>query len=73
MTFHKTKYSVLKDSDALIILTEWKDFWNPDFNKITELLKSPVIFDGRNLYNPSDLKEKGLTYYGIGRGESVNK
>lgn len=58
----------LKDADALIIVTEWKAFKSPDFAVIKETLKQPVIFDGRNLYEPASVEASGLIYYGIGRG-----
>ena len=62
-----TKYDVLKDSDALVLLTEWKEFRSPDFEKIKEQLKSPVIFDGRNQYFVYDLENKGFEYFQIGK------
>jgi UDPglucose 6-dehydrogenase len=62
-----SKYNVLKDSDALVLLTEWKEFRSPDFEKIKEQLKTPVIFDGRNQYIAYDLENKGLEYYRIGK------
>ena len=61
----------LDGADALVICTEWKSFWNPDFEGLRSRLKRPLIFDGRNLYDPQGLKEMGFTYYAIGRGESV--
>ncbi|MFL2620862.1 MAG: UDP-glucose dehydrogenase family protein [Flavobacteriaceae bacterium] len=64
-----SKYDVLKDSDALVLLTEWKDFRSPDFDKIKIQLKTPVIFDGRNQYNTFSLKEKGFEYYQIGKSK----
>jgi UDPglucose 6-dehydrogenase len=68
-----TKEAALQDADALVICTEWKNFRAPDFDTVKSLLKSPVIFDGRNLYEPDQLHKRGFTYYGIGRGESVRK
>jgi UDPglucose 6-dehydrogenase len=59
----------LDGADAVIIVTEWKEFRSPDFDHLKKQLKSPVIFDGRNLYDPVFLKKQGFTYYGIGRGE----
>jgi UDPglucose 6-dehydrogenase len=62
-----SKYDVLIDSDALVLLTEWKEFRSPDFDKVKSLLKSPIIFDGRNQYNAFNLKEKGFEYFQIGK------
>lgn len=61
----------LKGADALAIVTEWQEFRSPDFDTIKAELKQPAIFDGRNLYDPAFVKGFGLSYYGIGRGESV--
>ncbi len=60
-------YDALKGADALLLITEWNQFRYPDFQKVKNLLKNPVIFDGRNQYNPKELKELGFVYYGIGR------
>ncbi|AVF34078.1 UDP-glucose dehydrogenase family protein [Rahnella sikkimica] len=67
-----TKESALQNADALIICTEWQNFRAPDFDAIKKTLKEPVIFDGRNLYDPERLEKRGFTYYGIGRGASIN-
>jgi len=61
------QYSIINDSDALLLITEWKLYRNPDFLKMKEMMKSPTIFDGRNQYSPQQLKELGFTYKGIGR------
>ncbi len=61
----------LVGADALVICTEWKSFWAPDFDLIERELSTPVIFDGRNLFDPHQLQARGLTYYAIGRGASV--
>jgi len=66
VVYGKRGYEILKGADALVIVTEWNEFREPDFDKIKRLLKTPVIFDGRNIYNPSKLKEMGFEYYGIG-------
>ncbi|XOV81782.1 MAG: UDP-glucose dehydrogenase family protein [bacterium] len=58
----------LNDADGLIVVTEWNEFRSPDFAGIKDALKEPVIFDGRNLYDPELLRQQGLSYYGIGRG-----
>jgi len=65
----ESESEALKSADALIIVTEWQQYRTPDFEKIKLALKQPVIFDGRNIYNPQNLAELGITYYAIGRGE----
>jgi UDPglucose 6-dehydrogenase len=67
ITYVTSKYEALKDADALVLLTEWKEFRSPDFQKIKAQLKTPVIFDGRNQYNTFNLKEMGIEYYQIGK------
>ncbi len=59
--------NALQDADALIIVTEWKAFKSPDFGIIKARLKQPIIFDGRNLFEPADMKKQGFEYFGIGR------
>jgi UDPglucose 6-dehydrogenase len=65
--YFQSKDSVLIDSDALVLLTEWKEFRSPNFEEIKIQLKTPVIFDGRNQYIAYDLENKGLEYYRIGK------
>jgi len=60
-------YDALKGADALLLVTEWNQFRYPDFEKVKKMLNKPVIFDGRNQYNPKELKEFGFKYYAIGR------
>ena len=67
------QYQALESADALILVTEWKQFRNPDFNYIKEKLSEPVIFDGRNQYDPELMATFGLTYSGIGRTKSNSK
>ena len=62
-----SKYEALKDADALVLLTEWKEFRSPDFEEIKVLLKTPVIFDGRNQYSIFNLQDIGIEYYQIGK------
>ena len=62
-----SKYKVLKDANALVLLTEWKEFRSPNFKEIKTQLKTPVIFDGRNQYNTFNLQEMGIEYYQIGK------
>ena len=66
ITYCNSKYEVLQGADALILLTEWKEFRSPDFNEIQTQLKSPIIFDGRNQYNAFHLEDNGFEYYQIG-------
>jgi len=65
--YAENKISALDNADALIIVTEWKEFRSPDFSLIKQCLKTPVIFDGRNLFEPVDMKHLGIVYFGIGR------
>ncbi|CAK7019716.1 UDP-glucose dehydrogenase family protein [Saezia sanguinis] len=61
------QYAALEQADALVLVTEWKPFRHPDFALIKKLLRQPVVFDGRNQYNPKAMREAGFTYSGIGR------
>jgi len=61
----------LDGADGLAIVTEWREFRSPNFDLIKSKLKAPVIFDGRNLYDPRALHSMGFIYYAIGRGDSV--
>ena len=67
LSYADSPNAALQGADALIIVTEWKEFRSPDFDKIKASLKTPVIFDGRNLYEPSLVKQAGLSYESIGR------
>ena len=62
-----TKETALQNADALVTVTEWQQFRAPDFDLIKESLKTPVIFDGRNMYDPVRMKQRGITYFSIGR------
>ena len=64
-------YDALTGADALVIVTEWNEFRNPDFRRIQAALRQPLIVDGRNLYDPAKLREQGFRYVGVGRGEVV--
>ena len=61
-------YEVAAGADAVLILTEWNEFRSPDFARLKELLHQPVVFDGRNLYDPAVMRQHGFIYYSIGRG-----
>ena len=65
--YAKNNYAALEGADALIVVTEWNVFRNPDFAKMKQLLNYPVIFDGRNQYNPREMRQLGFLYFGIGR------
>ena len=65
--------SALHGADALAIVTEWKAFWSADLARIRTALKTPAIFDGRNIYEPAAVEAAGIAYYGIGRGRSVRR
>ena len=67
ITFVNDQYEAVKDSDALFIATEWNEFKQIDLNQVKLLLKSPVIFDGRNIYDPVSMKKLGFKYYSVGR------
>lgn len=66
--FAQNLYDALEDADALLLITEWNEFRHPDFKKIKSLMKTPIIFDGRNLYDAKSLKENSFECYQIGRG-----
>jgi hypothetical protein len=65
-----TPYDVAKRADALLIVTEWNEFKQLNFDKLKQLMRQPVILDGRNLYDPTVMAERGFVYQGIGRGTS---
>jgi UDPglucose 6-dehydrogenase len=67
ITFAATPYDALQGADALFVVTEWNEFRRPDFDRMKSLLKAPVVFDGRNVYDPKAMRERGFTYFGIGR------
>ena len=68
LRYAQSPHAALNDADALVIVTEWKAFKSPDFNQIRTRLKQPIIFDGRNLFEPAAMQAMGLEYFGIGRG-----
>lgn len=67
IVYASRSYDALDGADALLILTEWNEFRRPDFQRVKALLREPVIFDGRNIYDPLDLQQSGFHYYSIGR------
>ncbi len=70
IAYAKDQYAALIDSDALVVVTEWSEFRVPNFKLLDKLLKTKVVFDGRNIFDPAEMKDLGFTYYGIGRGRS---
>ena len=60
-------YAAMEGADGLVLITEWNEFREPDFGRMKRLMKMPVIFDGRNLYNPAQIRELGFLYHSIGR------
>ncbi|HEX7991738.1 MAG TPA: UDP-glucose/GDP-mannose dehydrogenase family protein [Stenotrophomonas sp.] len=72
LVFCDSAFAALHDADALVVVTEWKQFRSPDFTRMREALGDAVVFDGRNLYDPAEIEAAGLAYYGIGRGRSVH-
>jgi len=67
LSYGKDQYEVLAGADALLLITEWPQFRHPDFEKIKNSLRQALIFDGRNQYDPVEMKELGFTYHSIGR------
>lgn len=65
--YAENEYEALRNADALVIVTEWNEFRNPDFERLKELLKSPVVFDGRNIFSLDEMEKSGFNYYSIGR------
>jgi len=70
VSYADSMLAALDGADALAVVTEWKEFRSPDFDEIKKRLKTPVIFDGRNLYEPADMKRAGLEYYPVGRSQA---
>ena len=64
-------YQVLEQADALVVVTEWKSFWSPDFKRIKEALSTPLLVDGRNIYDTAQVTAAGLLHCAIGRGALV--
>lgn len=71
LVFTRHQYDALEGADAMVLVTEWKPFRHPDFAAIKRLLKTPVIFDGRNQYDPQQLQRLGIAYVGIGRANAL--
>jgi UDPglucose 6-dehydrogenase len=67
VTYHRVNYDALADADAVLIVTEWNEFRRPDFERMKSLLKTPIIIDGRNVYDPDVMEQHGFTYLSMGR------
>jgi UDPglucose 6-dehydrogenase len=67
ITFARSAWDAVEGADALLLVTEWLEFRNPDPARLREMLRQPVVFDGRNIWDPAELREAGLEYHGIGR------
>jgi UDPglucose 6-dehydrogenase len=68
-----TANAALQNADALVVVTEWKNFRSPDFTQLKQQLSAAVVFDGRNIYDPETVEQAGVAYYGIGRGRSITR
>ncbi len=67
VTYVTDKYDALKGADALVILTDWDEFKEPDWDKVSQMLTSPIIVDGRNMFDPTDMEKRGFVYHSVGR------
>jgi len=67
VSYAADNYEALRGADALIVATEWSDFREPDFEKMKGLMRSPLVFDGRNIYKPDKMRRLGFEYVSIGR------
>jgi UDPglucose 6-dehydrogenase len=67
VSYAENEYEAVKEADFLLVLTEWMQFRDPDFERLKKEMKTPVVFDGRNLYDPADMKKNGFKYFSIGR------
>ena len=68
ITYCPNAYEAAKDSDCVILMTEWNEFKEVDWRRIKDIMKQPVVLDGRNIYDPARMREMGFKYEGIGRG-----
>jgi UDPglucose 6-dehydrogenase len=67
VTYADSSYAALSGADALALVTEWNEFREPDFTRMRKLMKTPVVFDGRNIYKPDTIRAQGFTYISMGR------
>ncbi|HVZ77627.1 MAG TPA: UDP binding domain-containing protein, partial [Gemmatimonadaceae bacterium] len=71
ITYAETGYAALDGADALVVVTDWNEYRHPDFARIRQALRHPIVVDGRNLYDPARMKQLGFTYVSIGRGREA--
>jgi len=67
--YEESNYECARDADALVLVTEWHEFRRPSIERLKSVMKQPVVFDGRNVWTPTEMRAAGFTYYGIGRGK----
>jgi UDPglucose 6-dehydrogenase len=67
MKYAENEYEAAKGADFLLVLTEWMQFREPDFARLKKEMKAPIVFDGRNLYDPRDMRAQGFKYFSVGR------
>ena len=72
LIYSSSPYEAIKQASALIIVTEWQEFKKLNLSKIKQLMKKPLVFDGRNIFNPEKMKKSGLEYVAVGRGTSAS-
>ena len=70
-SYDEPNYARAEGADALVLVTEWHEFRRPDFERLKALMQQPVLFDGRNIWSPAEVRAAGFTYYGIGRGKGA--
>lgn len=68
LVLHEDPYEAVRGGDALMLVTEWRQYWSPDWHALKERMRTPLILDGRNIYDPDFVREQGLEYSGVGRG-----
>ncbi|HCJ62798.1 MAG TPA: UDP-glucose/GDP-mannose dehydrogenase family protein, partial [Alcanivorax sp.] len=68
LILHDDPYQAAAEADALMLVTEWKQYWSPDWSRLRDSMGTPLILDGRNIYDPDYVRGQGLLYHGIGRG-----
>jgi UDPglucose 6-dehydrogenase len=67
LVLHDDPYEAARGADAVVLVTEWRQYWAPDFSRLREEMATPVLVDGRNIWPPEVVRERGFTYHSIGR------